>query len=120
MKNLNTKRNFYVKNYLKEINYNDISKMATQEQIPQELNQQQALELLVSGVNAAQRKGAFSLEEAELLARACRVFVKPAPAQPPQSESTTPQPEASQGLQTPAPQQSLRPPVNDPQNVQTI
>ena len=91
--------------------------MSSPQQIPQELNQQQALELLVSGVQAAQRKGAYNLEEAELLARACRVFVKPAPPQDPQ--------ESTQELQTPAPQPpqqqgSLQPPVNDPQNVQTI
>ena len=87
--------------------------MSSQQQIPQELNQQQALELLVSGVQAAQRKGAYNLEEAELLARACRVFVRPAPPQAPQ--------ESTQELQTPAPQQqNLQPPVNDPQNVQTI
>lgn len=89
--------------------------MATQQQIPQELNQQQALELLVSGVQAAQRKGAYNLEEAELLAKACRVFIRQ--AQPAQSEATS-----QEALQTPAPQppqQNLQP-VNDPQNVQTI
>lgn len=74
----------------------------------QELTQQQALELLVSGVQAAQRKGSYSLEEAELLAKACRVFVRQATSQ--------------EALQTPVPQppqQNLQP-VNDPQNVQTI
>lgn len=76
----------------------------------QELTQQQALELLVSGVQAAQRKGAYNLEEAELLARACRVFIRPVPVQPPSQ---------NQELQTPAPQSSLQP-VNDPDNVQTI
>lgn len=94
--------------------------MATPNQIPQELTQQQALELLVSGVHAAQRKGVFSLEEAELLARACRVFVRPQPPQEVSSASTPTQ----GGLQTPVPQPpqqtSQAPPVNDPQNVQTI
>ncbi len=99
---------------LKEKYDNYISNiMASQQQIPQELTQQQALELLVSGVQAAQRKGAYNLEEAELLARACRVFVRQAQ----QSESTS-----QEALQTPVPQppqQNLQP-VNDPRNVQTI
>ncbi len=96
--------------------------MATQQsQLPQELTQQQALELLVSGVQAAQRKGAYNLEEAELLARACRVFVRQAPQEststpvvptpPTQGQTTVPQP--------PQQQSSLQP-VNDPRNVQTI
>lgn len=85
--------------------------MSSQQSFPQELTQQQALELLVNGVQVAQRKGAFNLEEAELLAKACRVFVRQAPQVPTE--------EQTQGLQTPAPQQSLQP-VNDPQNVQTI
>lgn len=76
----------------------------------QDLTQQQALELLVNGVQVAQRKGAFSLEEAELLARACRVFVV-------KQDSTTPS--STPGPQTPVQQQSLQP-VNDPQNIQTI
>lgn len=87
-----------------------------------ELTQQQALELLVSGVQAAQRKGSYNLEEAELLARACRVFVKPVAPVPqpptPSSDKATP-PSQTQGLQTPVPQ-SPQQPVNDPQNVQTI
>jgi hypothetical protein len=95
--------------------------MATStQQVPQELTQQQALELLVSGVQAAQRKGSYNLDEAELLARACRVFVRQTP-QPAQETST---PSTQEGLQTPVPQppQSSQqvPPVNDPQNVQTI
>ena len=89
-----------------------------QSTVPQELTQKQALELLVSGVQVAQQKGAYNLNEAELLARACRVFVTqqpPAPAPPSPAQATPPA--ETQGLQTPVPQP---PPVNDPQNVQTI
>ena len=96
------------------------------------LTQQQALEVLVSGVQVAQRKGAFSLEEAELLARACRVFVKqqePVPQpeevvqEPQQYQENTGHRENTETFtanQTPVRQSSLRPPVNDPQNIQTI
>ena len=89
----------------------------TQQQVPQELTQQQALELLVSGVQAAQQKGAYNLNEAELLARACRVFLR--------QQTQGPTPQGQEALQTPVPQppqtsQSSSPPVNDPQNVQTI
>jgi hypothetical protein len=97
------------KKNLKEKFHYYISDMSTQ----QELTQQQALELLVSGVQAAQRKGAYNLEEAELLARACRVFVRPS------TEQAAPQPPTSTQGQTTAPQKSLQP-VNDPYNVQTI
>lgn len=94
-----------------------IPQQQPQSPVPQELTQQQALELLVNGVQVAQQKGAYNLNEAELLARACRVFVRqPAPTPTPAPAQATP-PAQTQGLQTPVPQP---PPVNDPQNVQTI
>lgn len=83
-------------------------------QIPNELTQQQALEVLVSGVQVAQSKGVYNLQEAELISKACRVFIKPQhqtpPPQPPSDDLQTPTPSTPQHL----------PPVNDPQNIQTI
>lgn len=88
-------------------------------QIPNELTQQQALEVLISGVQVAQQKGSYNLQEAELISKACRVFVRqdqPPPPQPPTDLQ-------NQELQTPPVQhqkyQDLSP-VNDPQNIQTI
>jgi len=43
------------------------------------LTQDQALGVLIQGVRIAQAKGAFTLEDAEIVARAVKVFV-PAPA----------------------------------------
>jgi len=60
--------------------------MATQQtttQIPETLTQQQAIGLLVQGVQIAQQRGAYNLEEAELIAIAIRAF-KPAEEQPAQ------------------------------------
>ena len=51
--------------------------MATQQtttQIPETLTQQQAIGLLVQGVQIAQQRGAYNLEEAELIAIAIRAF----------------------------------------------
>lgn len=42
-----------------------------------DLNPQQALSILVQAVRFAQGKGAFSLEDAETIMKAVRVFVKP-------------------------------------------
>ena len=54
--------------------------MATENQTqPQELNQQQALNVLIQAVRIAQGKGAFTLEDAELVAKAIKVFVPPTP-----------------------------------------
>lgn len=88
-------------------------------QIPNELTQQQALEVLVSGVQVAQSKGVYNLQEAELISKACRVFVRPV-----SQEQTQDVPQPPTELQTPQPlqhqkYQDLRP-VNDPQNIQTI
>ena len=54
--------------------------MATENQTqPQELNQAQALNVLIQAVRIAQGKGAYTLEDAELVAKAIKVFVPPAP-----------------------------------------
>lgn len=42
--------------------------------IPTDLTPQQALSILVQGVQFAQNKGVYSLDDAELLAKAVRVF----------------------------------------------
>ena len=55
--------------------------MATENQTqPQELTQGQALNVLIQAVRIAQGKGAYTLEDAELVAKAIKVFVPPAPA----------------------------------------
>lgn len=74
--------------------------MATQQtttQIPETLTQQQAIGLLVQGVQIAQQRGAYNLEEAELIAIAIRAFKpaeekaaeKPAAQQPATETATT-------------------------------
>ena len=45
-----------------------------------ELNGQQALNVLIQAVRIAQGKGAYTLEDAELIAKAIKVFVPPTPA----------------------------------------
>lgn len=42
---------------------------------PQELTQAQAVNVLIQAVRIAQSKGAYTLEDAELVAKAIRVFV---------------------------------------------
>lgn len=44
--------------------------------IPAELNPQQAISVLIQAVNFAQSKGIYSLEDAEILSKAVKVFVK--------------------------------------------
>ena len=44
-----------------------------------ELNGQQALNVLIQAVRIAQGKGAYTIEDAELISRAIRLFVPPAP-----------------------------------------
>ena len=39
-------------------------------------NQQQALAILFNGIETAQKRGAFNLEEAEFLFRAKKMFIK--------------------------------------------
>ena len=48
--------------------------------VPQELNQGQALNVLIQAVRIAQGKGAYTLEDAELVAKAIKVFIPPTPA----------------------------------------
>ena len=43
------------------------------------LNGQQALNVLIQAVRIAQSKGAYTIEDAELISRAIRVFVPPTP-----------------------------------------
>lgn len=45
-------------------------------QVPAELNPQQAISVLIQAVNFAQSKGVYSLEDAEILSKAVKVFVK--------------------------------------------
>lgn len=42
---------------------------------PQELTQGQAVNVLIQAARIAQSKGAFTLEDAELVAKAIRIFV---------------------------------------------
>jgi hypothetical protein len=42
---------------------------------PQELTQSQAVNVLIQAARIAQSKGAFTLEDAELVAKAIRVFI---------------------------------------------
>jgi hypothetical protein len=48
-------------------------------QIPAELNQQQALQVLVDAAKIAQSKGIFTLDDAELVNKAIRAFVPKGP-----------------------------------------
>ena len=48
---------------------------------------QDAIQILVKGVDAAQSRGAYNLEEAAVIANARRVFVKPPPSTPTETES---------------------------------
>lgn len=54
----------------------------------QELTQAQAVDVLIQAAKLAQSKGAFTLDDAALVARAIRVFV-PAEQQTESEESTT-------------------------------
>ena len=45
-----------------------------------ELNGQQALNVLIQAVRIAQGKGAYTIEDAEMISRAIKVFVPPTPA----------------------------------------
>lgn len=48
-------------------------------QIPVELNQQQALQVLVDAARIAQSKGVFTLDDAELVNKAIRAFTPKGP-----------------------------------------
>lgn len=43
----------------------------------QELTQEQALSVLIQAARLGQKAGAYSIEDAELIAKAIRVFIKP-------------------------------------------
>lgn len=43
----------------------------------QEMNQGQAVNVLIQAARIAQQKGAFTLEDAEMVSKAIRVFVPP-------------------------------------------
>jgi len=59
--------------------------------IPADLNPQQALSVLIQAVNFAQSKGVYSLEDAEILSKAVKVFVKKdAPAEGAPAEAEAP------------------------------
>lgn len=47
--------------------------------IPEVLTQQQALQVLVDAARAAQTKGIFSLEDAELISKAIKAFMPKGP-----------------------------------------
>ena len=44
-----------------------------------ELNGQQALNVLIQAVRIAQGKGAYTLEDAEIISKAIKIFVPPTP-----------------------------------------
>ena len=50
----------------------------SQPQEPQITNQETALRVLIQGVNLAQSRGAFNLNEAELLSKCIKMFRRPA------------------------------------------
>ena len=51
-----------------------------------QLNGQQALNVLIQAVRIAQQKGAYTLEDAEMISKAIKVFVPPTPAEEQGSE----------------------------------
>jgi len=50
-----------------------------QENLTGDLNGQQALNILVQAVRIAQSKGAYTLEDAEVISKAVKIFAPPAP-----------------------------------------
>lgn len=52
------------------------------QQVPENLTPQQALAILVQGVQFGQSKGIYSLTDAELISKAVRVFTPPAEEAP--------------------------------------
>jgi len=45
-----------------------------------DLNGQQALNVLIQAVRIAQSKGAYTIEDAEIISKAIKIFVPPTPA----------------------------------------
>ena len=64
-----------------------------------ELNGQQALNVLIQAVRIAQGKGAFTIEDAEIISKAIKVFVPPTPAG---EEGTDTDPVVNEEVETPA------------------
>ena len=62
--------------------------------IPEELTQQQAIGLLIQGVELGQSRGAYNLNEAALIAKAKRAF------QTDEQETTKQVPETTETIQT--------------------
>ena len=60
--------------------------MSQPQQEPVINNQETALKLLIQGINLAQSRGAFNLQEAELLSKCIKLFRRPEPLPPVQEE----------------------------------
>lgn len=58
---------------------NNQQTLQTPVQIPNELTQQQALQVLVDAARIAQSKGVFTLDDAELVNKAIRAFIPKGP-----------------------------------------
>jgi hypothetical protein len=72
--------NTEVNTEVKEITAQDINPEAgVPVQIPAELSQQQALQVLVDAARVAQSKGIFTLDDAELVNKAIRAFTPKGP-----------------------------------------
>ncbi len=55
--------------------------MSKETQETQEMNQGQAVNVLIQAARIAQGKGAFTLEDAEMVSKAIKVFVPPTEAE---------------------------------------
>jgi hypothetical protein len=73
----------------KEITANEVNEnaasAAVNTNIPETLNQQQALQVLVDAARVAQGKGIFTLDDAELVNKAIRAFLPPSGPVPSQA-----------------------------------
>ncbi len=73
----------------KEITVNEVNENAAaapvNTNIPETLNQQQALQVLVDAARVAQGKGIFTLDDAELVNKAIRAFLPPSGPVPSQA-----------------------------------
>jgi len=73
-KEINTEVNTEVNTPVSELTENSTPE---QMNIPESLNQQQALQVLVDAARVAQSKGIFTLDDAELVNKAIRAFIPP-------------------------------------------
>ena len=73
-KEINTEINTEVNTPVSELTENSTPE---QMNIPESLNQQQALQVLVDAARVAQSKGIFTLDDAELVNKAIRAFIPP-------------------------------------------